>query len=72
MRIVGILLVLAGIVALATGGFSYTQDKTVAKLGPLELNSRQTHTVDIPLWGGVGAIVAGVVLVALGGGRGRR
>ncbi|MGN6529092.1 MAG: hypothetical protein ACTHL8_22080 [Burkholderiaceae bacterium] len=66
MRIVGILLVLAGVVALATGGFTYTQDKTVAKLGPLELNSKETHTVDFPLWGGVGAIVAGVALVALG------
>ena len=66
MRIVGILLVLAGVVALATGGFTYTQDKTVAKLGPLELNSKETHTVDFPLWGCVGAIVAGVALVALG------
>jgi multidrug transporter EmrE-like cation transporter len=69
MRIVGILLVLAGVVALATGGFSYTQDKTVAKLGPLELNSKETHTVDFPLWGGIGAIAAGVALVAFGGRR---
>jgi len=67
MRIVGIILVLAGVVALATGGFSYTQDKTVAKLGPLELNSKETRTVNFPLWGGVGAIVAGVALVVLGG-----
>jgi 3-hydroxyisobutyrate dehydrogenase-like beta-hydroxyacid dehydrogenase len=69
MRILGIILIIAGVIALGVGSFSYTQDKTVAKLGSLEVDAKQTKTIDLPVWGGVGAIVAGVLLVALSGRR---
>jgi len=67
MKIVAVILMLVGVLSLVFGGFSYTQDKTVAKLGPLELKSQDTKTVDVPVWGGVGAIVVGGLLLAIGG-----
>jgi len=41
------------------GQFSYTKETQEAKLGPLELSVKDTETVNIPVWAGVGAIVAG-------------
>ena len=69
MRIIAIILVVLGALALAYGGFSYTQDKTAAKIGPIELNVKETRTVPIPLWMGVAGIVVGGVLLVMGGKR---
>ena len=69
MRIVAILLLVGGVLALFFGGFSYTEDKTVAKLGPIEINAKETHTVNFPMWGGVAAIAAGGLMLVLGGKR---
>ena len=67
MRIVAILLIVAGVLALAYGKFSYTEDKTAVKLGPLEVHTKETKTVDLPMWSGIGAIVVGGLLLVLGG-----
>ena len=65
MRILAIILIALGALALVYGGFSYTQDKTAAKIGPFELNVKETKTVPVPLWAGIaGIIVGGVLLVA--------
>jgi TRAP-type C4-dicarboxylate transport system permease small subunit len=69
MRIVAILLIALGALALVYGGFSYTQDRTAAKIGPIELNIKETKTVPIPLWAGVASIVVGGVLLVMGGRR---
>ncbi len=66
-RIVGIVLIAAGVLALVYGGFSYTKDTTAVKLGPLELSVKEKKTIDLPIWLGVGAIVAGGLLLVLGG-----
>ena len=66
MRIVALLLIVLGVLALAYGGFSYTQDRTAAKIGPLELNVKETKTVPIPLWVGVAGIVVGGFLLVAG------
>ena len=66
MRIVAIVLIALGALALVYGGFSYTQDKTVAKIGPIELSAKETKTVPIPLWAGIAGIVIGGVLLVAG------
>lgn len=66
MRVIAILLIALGALALIYGGFSYTQDKTAAKIGPFELNVKETKTVPIPLWAGIVGIVAGGVLLVAG------
>ncbi|MCP5272703.1 MAG: hypothetical protein H6932_16005 [Burkholderiaceae bacterium] len=68
-RIVGIVLLVAGALALVYGGFSYTQEETAAKVGPLELKVEQQERVNIPLWAGIAAVLGGGVLVLLPGRR---
>lgn len=63
MRIVGIILLVAGIAGFFTGGFSFTRDTTQAQLGPLKLQVQQQQSVDIPVWLSVGAMVLGGVLL---------
>ncbi len=59
IKITAIMLVIAGILGLVYGGFSYTRETQEAKIGPLELTVKDTKTVNIPVWAGVAAIVAG-------------
>jgi TRAP-type C4-dicarboxylate transport system permease small subunit len=67
MRIAAIILIVAGLLGLAYGGFSYTEDKTAVKLGPLELSVKERETVNVPVWVGVGAVVVGGLLLVFGG-----
>ena len=63
LKIVAILLLVGGIVALAYGGFTYTKTTHDAKIGPLEFSVKDKEHVNIPVWAGVAAIVAGGVLL---------
>jgi drug/metabolite transporter (DMT)-like permease len=67
LRIVAIVLIVAGALALAYGGFSYTKETHQAKIGPIELAVKEKQDVNVPQWLGIGAIVLGGVLLALGG-----
>ena len=67
MRIAAIIIIVLGALALLYGGFSYTKDSTVAKIGPLELSAKRQETVNVPVWAGVGAIVVGGLLLVFGG-----
>jgi multidrug transporter EmrE-like cation transporter len=62
-RIAAIVLIVAGILGLAYGRFTYTKESHNTKLGPFELSIKDKETVNVPVWAGVGAIVAGVVLL---------
>ena len=68
-RIIALVLIVAGVLGLAYGGFSYDKETVGAKLGPIELTVTEKKTVNIPLWAGVGAIVAGGLLLVAGGRR---
>ena len=70
IRIVAIVLIVAGLLGLVYGGFSYTKDTTAVKLGPIELSVKEKQTVNVPLWLGVGAVVAGSLLLVMGGRKG--
>jgi hypothetical protein len=63
VKIVGIVLIAAGVLGLVYGGFSYTRETHEAKIGSLELSVKNTETVNIPVWAGVGAIVLGGLLL---------
>lgn len=63
IRMLAIVLIVAGGLGLVYGGFTYTKDTHEAKVGPIELTVKETETVNVPVWGGVGAIVAGVILL---------
>ncbi|MBE0436478.1 MAG: hypothetical protein IBX56_11815 [Methylomicrobium sp.] len=63
IKISAIVLIIAGILGLVYGQFSYTKETQQAKLGPLELSVKDTETVNVPVWAGVAAIVVGGVLL---------
>jgi len=65
-KILGILLIAGGLLGLVYGSFTYTKQTHEAKLGPLELSIKEKETVNIPVWAGVGAIVAGGALLLIG------
>ena len=70
IKLVAVALIVAGALGLIYGGFSYTKDTTVVKLGPLELSAKEKQTVNVPIWVGVGAIVVGGLLLVLGNKKG--
>ena len=67
MKTIAIIIIVLGALALLYGGFSYTKDTTVAKIGPLELSAKKQETVNVPVWAGVGAVVVGGLLLLFGG-----
>jgi TRAP-type C4-dicarboxylate transport system permease small subunit len=70
IRLVAAALIVAGCLGLAYGGFSYTKDTTAVKVGPLELTVKEKENVNVPLWAGVAAVVAGGLLLVVGGKKG--
>lgn len=63
VKIVGIVLIAAGILGLVYGSFSYTKETHSTKIGSLELSMKDKERVNVPVWAGVGAIVAGGLLL---------
>ena len=66
IKVFALALILAGTLRLVYGGFSYTKDTTVVKLGAIELTAKEKETVNIPLWAGIAAIFAGSLLLVAG------
>ena len=64
VKIVGIVLIAAGILGLVYGGFSYTKDTDKVDVGPIHLEVKDKERVNIPLWAGVAAAIVGGVLLA--------
>ena len=66
-KIAAIVLIIAGILGLAYGSFSYTKQTHDIKMGPIEMSVKEKQTVNVPVWAGIGAIAIGAVLLLLGG-----
>ena len=66
LRIIGIVLIVAGLAGLALGTFDATQTKEVAKLGPLDVKAREQKSVTIPPLAAGAAAAVGLVLVLAG------
>jgi hypothetical protein len=65
IKLAGIGLIVAGLLGLAYGGFTFTKDTHDTKIGPLELSVKDKERVNIPIWAGVAAVVAGGVMLAM-------
>jgi multidrug transporter EmrE-like cation transporter len=68
-KIIAIVLIIAGVLGLAYGKFSYTKETHEAKVGPIEMSVKDKETVNVPVWAGIGAIVIGAGLLLVGGKR---
>ena len=65
-KMVAIALIVAGVLGLAYGSFTYTKETHEANVGPISLSVSEKETVNIPVWAGVVAIVVGGGLLLLG------
>jgi len=66
MKLVGIVLIVIGIVALAYGGITYTTREKVLDIGPLEATAERRHTVPLPPVLGAIALIGGIALMIAG------
>jgi multidrug transporter EmrE-like cation transporter len=69
-RLLGIVLVIAGVLGLTYGNFSYTRQAHHAVVGPVDLSVSERQTVNVPTWAGGAAIVVGILLLGVSGRRG--
>ena len=70
IKTVAAALIIAGVLGLMYGGFSYTKNTTAVKLGPIELAVKEKETINVPMWAGIGAIVAGGLMLVMGSRKG--
>jgi hypothetical protein len=70
IKIAALVLIAAGVLGLVYRGFSYTKETHHATVGTLELSVNDRERVAVPVWAGVGAIVAGGALLLLASRRG--
>jgi hypothetical protein len=64
-KMAAIALMVAGALGLLYGSFSYTKETHRAQLGGLELTVKDQETVNIPVWAGVAAVLAGAIMLGL-------
>jgi hypothetical protein len=65
LKIAAIVLTVAGVLGLVFGGFTYTKQSHQTQIGPIELSVKDTQTINVPIWAGLGAIALGGVLLVL-------
>jgi hypothetical protein len=63
IKVIAAVLIVAGILALAYGGFTYTRATHDVAIGPIEFSVQEKERVNVPLWAGVGLIAIGGVLL---------
>jgi len=69
MRMLGLIIVILGALALGYGGFSYVTRDKIVDAGPVQVSADREHNVWIPpVVGGI-AVAAGLVLMVVGGNR---
>jgi len=64
-RFAAIALIVAGALGLAIGSFTYTKERHDTKIGPIELSVEDKETVNIPIWLGAAAMIAGGLLLVV-------
>ena len=65
LKLAAIVLIIAGVLGLAFGGFTYTKKTEQVNLGPIALTIKDKETVNIPVWLGAGALITGILLLVV-------
>ena len=66
MKLIGVILIVFGIVALVLGGIRYTTRETVVDIGPVKATADKEHNIPLSPIVGVVSVAAGVILVVSG------
>lgn len=69
-KMIGIILLVAGLLGLAYGGFSYTKETHKASIGPIALSVAEKESVNIPLWASIVVLIAGAGVLVMGSRKG--
>lgn len=64
-KVIGIVLIVAGVAGLLYDRYGYTRETQEAQLGPLQLSITEKKAAEFPLWLGLGAIALGIVLIVI-------
>ena len=67
VKILALGLIVAGVLGLAYGSFTYTKETHEANVGPINFSIKDKETVNVPVWAGVVAIVIGGGLLLFAG-----
>lgn len=65
MKLIGILLVVFGVVALTVGGFRYTRREKVLEIGPVQATREKHEYIPFSPIVGIASIAGGVVLLVV-------
>ena len=66
MKLIGIVLIVVGVIALAMGGFSYTTREKVLDIGPIQATTEKRHSVPLSPIVGIAALIGGIAVLAAG------
>ena len=66
MKLIGVLLLVFGIVALALGGITYTTREKVLDVGPITATTEKHKTIPLSPIVGLAAVAGGIVLIVAG------
>ena len=69
-KVIGIVLIVAGALGLGYGSFTFTKDTHTANIGPVQLSVKEKETVNVPVWAGIAAIIAGGLVLLVGARKG--
>ena len=66
MKILGLILIVAGILMMVFRGFYFTKKEKVLDLGPVEINKKEKEAVNWPVYAGALVTAAGVIIIVAG------
>ncbi len=66
VKLIGVILIVFGLLALAMGGINYTKREKVLDIGPVTAVTEKHESIPLSPIVGITAVVAGVVLVVAG------
>lgn len=67
LKVIGALMLVAGVLAMGIGGFDYTQERTALKIGAVQLDVKEQKHVSLPLWAGAALTLLGAGVLVLSG-----
>ena len=65
LRVLALALIVAGVLALAYGGFTYTKETHKAEVGPIEMTVKDKEHVNVPVWAGFAAVGVGALMLVM-------
>ena len=65
LKVLALALIVAGVLALAYGGFTYTKETHKAEVGPIEMTVTDKEHVNVPVWAGFAAVGVGALMLVM-------